>query len=150
MRTTVIATLALGCFLASASCSSSQPVTPAEAAAHAATEAAQLEIPYARTVPKGNHAVLNFSVRNPYKEEVDGIRVVFRVTTSRDPGAPEVTRVQKELAGRVGAGNVQPFEIEVPAEARQRGAGTYLRAYALRRGNEVVPLPPEWQKSPRP
>lgn len=106
----------------------------------------QLEIAYAKSVPAGSEDKLSFSVRNPYSQTVEGVRVIFRVTSTRESDGLELARVQKEFDVTVERGNVSPIEIVVPPEVRQRGAGTFLHAYAIERGGQELPLPPEWRE----
>lgn len=127
-------TLALGV----AACTAKAPATPTTD-----SDFGRLELAYARIRhDKGGGSTLTFTIRNGYSDQVTGVRVLYRVLATPDKDGTEIARAQKEFDVKVGAGDTASLELPVP---KNTGAGTFVQAYAVQRGDEKLPLPPKWQ-----
>lgn len=131
-----------------ASCTSHQPAKDAAAAkAIPGQEYGRLEMFNITTSPTIDSMILRGVFRNPYDEPVEGIRVVLRVTETKDPKSRVILREQKEMDSRVEPGGTVPFAIPAKAEPHSlEGVGILLEGCAIRRGGELLPVSPAWQQ----
>ena len=86
-------------------------------------------------------------VGNPYHEPVEGIRVIVRILLAPRADAEEVDRFQKEYRTRIASGDRAALRLDIRTPyARAEGTGgIFLQAFAIRRGNEYLPIPPDWR-----
>jgi hypothetical protein len=139
---------AFGCTASAADKSAPQAKTPEKVDKQSAKPLAdldkgRLQVLGARKVPGEDKAALSFSVKNVQSKDIDGIRVLYRVTTEPKADAVEISRVQQEFDTHLQPGETIALSIEVPPY--QSGSGSFLQAYAVRRGSETMPLPPHWR-----
>jgi len=93
-----------------------------------------------------NSMHLDVTVANPFAEAVSGVRVLYRILVTPDPDTKEITRSQEVFETTLEPGEKKTVTLTLPPQAGQRGNfGTFLHAYAVRRGSEALPLPPKWR-----
>jgi hypothetical protein len=93
----------------------------------------------------GRNLKIRGRIRNPYDQPVDGVRLVLRILSMPGPQGRELDRFQQVLDERVGGGEQIPLRFDVQTMYGSFG-GFVLQAFAIRRGSEALPLPPEWKE----
>ncbi|MCK6555388.1 hypothetical protein L6Q96_12545 [Candidatus Binatia bacterium] len=86
-------------------------------------------------------------IGNPYPEPVDGVRVIVRILLAPRSTSEEVDRFQKEYRTRIASGERTALRLDIRTPyARAEGTGgIFLQAFAIRRGSEYLPMPPDWR-----
>ncbi len=108
----------------------------------------QLRLVRVTTALEGTERVLSVTVANPYAEPVVGVRLIYRVLTTRDPESPEIARNQDEIAATLAPGQEGSFELRLPPEAGQAGFGSFLQVFAAKLGEADMTPPPFWTPAP--
>lgn len=109
----------------------------------------QLRLVGVTTALEGADRVLSVTVANPYEKPVVGVRLIYRVLSTRDPESAEIARNQDEIAATIEPGQQASFELSLPPEAGQAGFGSFLHVFAAKLGEEDMPPPPFWTPAPR-
>ena len=86
-------------------------------------------------------------VGNPYPEPVEGVRVIVRILPAPRGDAEEVDRFQKEYRTRIGSGDRAALRLDVrtPYAAAEGTGGIFVQAFAIKRGGQFLPMPPDWR-----
>jgi hypothetical protein len=130
------------------------PPTPPEAAAAspdlpavdpALAERGVLQIFVTDQLTDGRNLKIRGRIRNPYDQPVDGVRLVLRILSMPGPQGHELDRFQQVLEERVEGGAQIPLRLDVQTMYGTFG-GLTLQAFAIRRGGQTLPLPPEWKE----
>jgi hypothetical protein len=122
---------------------------PAMAAAlNAAAESGQLQIFMTDQTSDGRTIKLRGLIRNPYPDTVEGVRVVFRIRSTPDPGSRELDRMQKILNTSIKSREQTALRWDVQTMYAGQGgmSGFSLQAFAIKRGGQELPLPPDWKE----
>lgn len=155
MLALVLATLALGsgCARTRAPVASRPSVTPSEppslpppsSVPHADLGLLPVFITEQRS--DGRMIQLRGLVGNPYPEPIDGVRVIVRILLAPRAESEEVDRYQKEYRTRIASGERAALRLDIRTPyARSEGTGgIFLQAFAIRRGDEYLPVPPDWR-----
>jgi hypothetical protein len=107
----------------------------------------ELEILNLTATPSMDALTFRGTARNPYDEPIDGIRLIMQVRSDSDPGSPELARAQKVLDAKLPPTAHTAFEIAVKISPSTLGEpGLALRAFAIQRGDEVLPRTPMWRE----
>jgi hypothetical protein len=107
----------------------------------------QLQVFVTSQVTDGRNIKLRGLIRNPYPETVDGVRVIMRILSEPGPSARELDRTQKVFDERVPGGEKTVLSLDVQTMyAGISGGGFQLLAFAIKRGDQVLPLPPDWKE----
>ena len=112
-----------------------------------AKDVGQLQVHVGNVASDGRRIRVRAVVRNPYPERVDGIRLVFRVLTRSEVGAPELERLEHVVDRPVEPAT--EVAVSWDAESSYAGAagwGFVLEAYAVDRGGTAVAPPPGWRQ----
>jgi hypothetical protein len=111
-------------------------------------EFGQLQVFITGQTTDGRNIKLRGLIRNPYADTVDGARLVFRMFTRVGPDATELDRMQKVIETRLGSGEQTALRWDVQSMyAGQSGvSGFALQAFAIKRGGEELPAPPDWKQ----
>lgn len=106
----------------------------------------RLELVSARQRMVDDKMQLHVTVKNAFSEPVTGVRVLYRLLVNKEPDSPEIVRSQVESDAVVAPGAEAAVDIELPPQAGQRsGFGSFLQAFAVKRGGKALPLPPYWR-----
>ncbi len=106
----------------------------------------RLDLVSARQRMDGDKMQLHVTVKNSFAEPVTGVRLLYRLLVNKEPDSPEIVRSQVESDAVLAPGAEATVDIELPPQAGQRGGfGSFLQAFAVRRGGQVQPLPPYWR-----
>jgi len=86
-------------------------------------------------------------VGNPYPEAVEGVRVIVRILLAPRPDSEEVDRFQKEYRTRIASGDRASLRLDIrtPYASAEGTGGIFVQAFAIRRGSEYLPTPPDWR-----
>lgn len=109
----------------------------------------QLALVRAVTQLSSDGTTLALTLKNPYLEPVHGVRVVYRVLVSREADAAEVARTQSSFSDTIEPGKEATVSISLPPQAGQAGFGTFVHAFAMRRGDRDMTPPPFWRTEPQ-
>jgi hypothetical protein len=95
----------------------------------------------------GRNIKLRGLVGNPYPDSINGVRVIFRMLAAPDEAARELDRFQKVMEVQLGPGARTPisWDIQTMYAGLAGRSGFTLQAFAIRRGDQMLPLPPDWK-----
>lgn len=130
-----------------------RPAAAADAPAAAKDEAQQrdtthgeLEILNVTATPSLDALTFRGTVRNSYEQPIDGIRLIMQIRSDTGPESPELARAQKVLDAKLAPTEHTAFEIEVKVDpSKLAEPGLLLRAFAMQRGEEMLPRTPIWR-----
>jgi len=95
----------------------------------------------------GRNIKLRGLVANPFPDPVDGVRVVFRMLAAPDDAARELDRFQKIMHVQLAAGARAPMSWDIQTMYAGVGGSRFtLEAFAIKCGDQVLPLPPDWKE----
>jgi hypothetical protein len=153
--TLALCTAALLASLVAISCAppTAAPPTPPEAAAPheqlavdpVLAERGVLQIFVTDQLTDGRNLKIRGRIRNPYDQRVDGVRLVLRILSMPGSQGHELDRFQQVVDEPVAAGEQIPLRLDVQTMYGSFG-GLTLQAFAIRRGGQTLPLPPEWKE----
>jgi len=110
-------------------------------------ELGQLQVFITGQMTDGRNIMLRGLVRNPYPETVDGVRVLFRMLSAPGAEGRELDRMQKVLDVKLASGEQTGLRWDIQTMyAGPAGGGFQLLAFAVKRGDETLPPPPEWRE----
>jgi hypothetical protein len=111
-------------------------------------EFGQLQVFVTGQTSDGRNIKLRGLIRNPYADTVEGARLVFRMFTRVGPDATELDRMQKVIETRLGSGEQTALRWDLQSMyAGQSGvSGFTVQAFAITRGGEELPAPPDWKQ----
>jgi hypothetical protein len=117
---------------------------PAEAAL--LTDAGQLQVFTTNLATDGRRMRVRGFVHNPYPQRVDGVRLALRILSHADSSGRELDRFQRVLDGPIDAGQNAPVHWDIESGYGSVDSGSFdLQAFAVRRGDESLRLPPGWR-----
>lgn len=154
-RLTLLLTVGSIAVLSSCQTLQSPPPGPAEAPPAVGlepplSELGQLQVFVTDQTTDGRNIHLRGSIRNPYPDPVDGVRVMFLMVTTPDPGQEprELDRAQKVLSVRLASGERTILRLDLQSMyAGQAGRTRFaLVAFAIKRGDQELPPPPDWKE----
>lgn len=138
------ASILLALSLLLCACAAQRPATPD--ADPLVDEYGRLDLVSAKQRLEGDRMQLRVTVRNSFAEPVTGIRVLYRLLVNKEPDSPEIVRTQVESDEVLAPGAEANLDLDLPPQAGQRsGFGSFLQAFAQKRGGKVLPLPPHWR-----
>ncbi len=111
-----------------------------------AREAGMLSIFITDQTTDGRNVKLRGKIHNPYPEAISGVRLIY---LDLAPGAPPrvLGHVLRIIDQEVGAGQDTPLRWDVQTMyAASPGARFNLMAFAIKRGDQTLPLPPGWEE----
>ena len=111
------------------------------------SEFGQLPVFITSQMTDGRNLHLRGLVGNPYPETVEGVRVVLRMLSEPGEGARELDRVQKVLEDQLATGQQTALRLDVQTMYAMQGGGFRLQAFAIKRGGQDLPPPPDWRES---
>jgi hypothetical protein len=146
-RKLIALSIAIAVFVAHPCLAAEEPEKAKDAAAERDIAHAELEVLNLTATPSINSLTFRGTVRNSYDQPIDGIRLIMQVRSDPKPEAPELGRAQKVLEARLAPGEHTAFDIAVKIDpASLAEPGLLLRAYAMKRGEEVLSRPPIWRE----
>jgi hypothetical protein len=137
---------------ASVACSTSAPSPAADTASPAGVagrleEHGELELLNVTATPTVDALTFRGTVRNPYDQPIEGIRLVMQVRSDPTLDAPELARSQRVMDAKLAPGDHVPFEIAVKIVPESLAhPGFLLQAFASSRAGEKLPTPPIWRE----
>ena len=86
-------------------------------------------------------------MKNPYDEPVEGVRMICRILNDPSPTAVELDRFQRVLDVTLASGAQTSFNLDLQSNhAGTRFGSVRVQAFAIKRGDRTMPLPPEWRQ----
>jgi len=96
----------------------------------------------------GRNLHLRALIGNPYPDEVEGVRVVFEVLSRIDEAAPAMDQFQRDMDVTLASGQRTPLRWDLQTMYAGSGSGGFrVQAFAVKRGDKVLPPPPGWKGS---
>jgi hypothetical protein len=130
-----------------AACTPRQPTDAAAAKPIRGQEYGRLEMMNVTSTSHIDSLTLRGIFKNPYDETVDGIRVVLRITEQRSPTSAVIVRAQDLMDTSLEPGATVPFAITAKVDPTTLiNVGMYLEGFAVRRGDELLPVSPAWEE----
>jgi len=136
------------CTLSCAPAERSTPPDPLPPIPPEVRASGQLAIFITDQTTDGRNLKLRGLVANPYDVPVDGVRLVFRIRSTVNPTSRTLDRFQKVMNLHLAPAARAPLSWDIQTMyAGQSGmSGFSLQAFAIKRGEETLPLPPEWRE----
>lgn len=147
-----VVTLLLGSAAAVSSCAPPAAVRRQAALAAQAppplSQYGQLQVFTTSQSTDGRNIRLRGTIRNPYAQPVEGVRLIFRILSSPSPDARELDREQRVVDGHLDAGAAMPlrWDLQTMYAGQSSPSGFTLQAFAAKRGGQSLPAPPGWRE----
>ena len=106
----------------------------------------QLQVFITDQMTDGRNLKLRGRVRNPYPDPVDGVRIICHILSEPGPNARELDRFETQTEDHLEPGAQAPLRFDVQTMyAGASWSGFRLEAFAVKRGNESMPVPAGWR-----
>ena len=108
----------------------------------------QLQVFATDQTTDGRNFKLRGLVRNPYLETVEGVRIVFEIRSTPDPSSRQLDRFQKVVDTTLAPGEQTALRWDIQTMYAGQGGywGFSLEAFAIKRGGQPLPPPPDWKE----
>jgi len=118
----------------------------AACAGAAGREFGQLQVFITGQMTDGRNIHLRGLIRNPYLEPIEGVRVLLQVLSAPSMQGRELDRIQKVLDVHLESGERTALRLDIQTMyAGASGSGFRLQAFAITRGGQALPPPPDWK-----
>jgi len=107
-------------------------------------ELGELEIFVTDQVTDGRNLMLRGTIRNPYPEATEGVRVVFIIVSE---SGRELDRAQRELGVKLAPGARTALRLDLQSMyfGQSGGSRFTIVAFAKARGGQPLDPPPDWK-----
>jgi hypothetical protein len=106
----------------------------------------QLQVFITSQTTDGRNLKLRGLIRNPYLEPIEGVRLVFRILSAPSADARELDRMYKVLDDHLAGGEQTALRWDLQTMYAQGGGGFQILAFAIKRGGQPLPAPPDWKE----
>jgi hypothetical protein len=123
------------------------PTPPAAPGGASENAYGQLAVSITDQMMEGRNLQVRGSLRNPYAESTDGVRLMCQMATDSGDGGRKIEQFQKILTTAIAPGERQSFQFDIQTTLTASGkiGGIRVWAFAIKRGGVEMPRPPDWK-----